>query len=97
MSIQKVFIQFELEDLKQAIREVLLEGQSVSSNVKSGEERLLSRKETAARLGICLPKLDDLVKENSLPAVRLGKRIRFKESEIISSLKPVQVNKFKRA
>jgi predicted DNA-binding transcriptional regulator AlpA len=51
------------------------------------KERILTRTETAAMLKISLVTLHNRMKDHSLPSRRLGRRVYFLESEILSSLK----------
>lgn len=51
--------------------------------------KILSRNEAAKFLKVSLPTLHKLVKQNQLPAYRLGRKIVFKDDELINSLKSV--------
>lgn len=55
-------------------------------------DALLTREETAEILSISLVTLWKWTKDGLLPSYRIGKKIRYKKSEIILSLK--QANKF---
>lgn len=71
--------------IKEAVKECL---QEIQINLLSapGEEKLLSRKEIAKRLGISLVTLTDWVKRG-LPAHKNGARVYFLYSEVIAYLR----------
>ena len=99
---QKIILTtLNLEEFKVILREVLLEnspstGVSDRKRDKNVDEKLISRKEVAQILGISLPTLTQLVKQDEVRAYHLGGRVMFKRSEILSSLKVVQTQKHKR-
>ena len=101
MNCQKIILTaLDLSEFKDLIREVLLE--NISNPIypfggnKIPDENLISRKEAAKFLGISLPTLSEIVKRNEIPAYKIRSRILFKKSEVLSSLKSVQTQKFKR-
>jgi excisionase family DNA binding protein len=98
MSQQIIVI--DLEEFKGILKNLLLEcnaGSPIHPSLNTLTEKWISRKEAAQFLGVSLPTLGELVKKNVLPAYRMGSKIVFKKSEITSSLKPVQTQKFKRS
>jgi excisionase family DNA binding protein len=50
------------------------------------QKKFLSRKETAKRLGISLPTLNDWTKEGIVVGYRIASRVRYKEDEIEAAL-----------
>lgn len=53
---------------------------------------LLSREETSKLLSVSLVTLWDWTRKDIIPAYRIGNKVRYKKSEILSALK--QMNKF---
>jgi excisionase family DNA binding protein len=51
----------------------------------------ITRKEAADVLGISLHTLNAWIKEGKVPAFRIGSRVRFKRSDVESSLKKIKV------
>lgn len=73
------------ETLSQCIREAVraeLQEHFKTTNNPSAEERLLSKQELAAELGVSLVTLTDWMKKG-LPFLRLHKRVYFKKSEVL--------------
>ena len=58
---------------------------------------LLTRKETAKILGISLVTLHDWTKNGTLPAKRIGTRIRYDKQQVYNSLKDIKTLKYRRA
>jgi predicted DNA-binding transcriptional regulator AlpA len=67
--------------IREAVRAELQEHFKLSSN-QPHEERLLSKQELAAELGVSLVTLTDWMKKG-LPFLRLHKRVYFKKSEVL--------------
>ncbi|WP_211323768.1 helix-turn-helix domain-containing protein [Chitinophaga dinghuensis] len=59
-------------------------------------DELITRKEAAALLGISLPTLLEFTKTGKVTGYRIGTRVRYKRTEIIDSLKQIQVAKYLR-
>ena len=57
----------------------------------------ITRKETAEILGISLVTLHEWTKNGVIPAQRIGTRVRYKRSDVYSSLKDVETLKYRRA
>lgn len=55
-------------------------------------DELITRKQTAKILGVSLPTLSYFVKSGKLVAYRVGVNVRFKRSEIETSLKKIDVS-----
>ena len=58
---------------------------------------LITRKETAHILGISLPTLNEWTKNGTLPAQRIGTRVRYQRANVYASLKDVETLKYRRA
>ena len=58
---------------------------------------LITRKETAEILGISLPTLNEWTKNGTLPAQRIGTRVRYNRATVYASLKDVETLKYRRA
>ena len=56
----------------------------------------ITRKETAQILGISLPTLNEWTKNGTIPAQRIGTRIRYKKTDVYNSLKDVETLKYRR-
>jgi len=58
---------------------------------------LITRKETAQILGISLPTLNLWTKNGTLPAQRIGTRVRYNRANVYASLKDIETLKYRRA
>lgn len=68
--------------IREAVRAELQEHFKAGSSPSPQEERLLSKQELAAELGVSLVTLTDWMKKG-LPFLRLHKRVYFKRSEVL--------------
>lgn len=68
--------------IREAVRAELQEHFKTSGSQPPLEERLLSKRELAAELGVSLVTLTDWMKKG-LPFLRLHKRVYFKRSEVL--------------
>lgn len=68
--------------IREAVRAELQEHFRTVSTLPPQEERLLSKQELAAELGVSLVTLTDWMKKG-LPFFRLHKRVYFKKSEVL--------------
>ncbi len=57
-----------------------------NSTAKTETDTLLTREETAKLLSISLVSLWSLTKQNAFPVYHIGKSVRYKKSEVLSSL-----------
>lgn len=58
-----------------------------ANNLQSkNNDLLLSREETAKMLSVSLVTLWDWTKKNIIPAYRIGNKVRYKKSEVLSAL-----------
>jgi excisionase family DNA binding protein len=58
---------------------------------------LITRKETAKLLGVSLPTLNEWTKNGTLPAQRIGTRVRYNRADVYSSLKDIETLKYRRS
>ena len=56
-------------------------------------ENLITREQTAKLLGVSLVTLHNWVKLNIIVAYRIGNKVRFKENEVLGSLKQINSKK----
>ena len=68
--------------IRDALRAELQEHFKTGSSCKEQEERLLSKQELSAELGVSLVTLTDWMKKG-LPFLRLHRRLYFKKSEVL--------------
>ena len=68
--------------IREAVRAELQEHFRADSTPSPQDERLLSKQELAAELGVSLVTLTDWMKKG-LPFLRLHKRVYFKKSEVL--------------
>lgn len=73
-------------ELEALIENTIKKALSQTVNQKEEAPILLTRKEAASFLKICLPNLDDMVREGTIPASRIGTRVRFLKSDLVNSL-----------
>lgn len=89
------FILTTPSELKTLITEALKEqnnqtppsSRESEKNATTGE-KLLTRKETAMKLSVTLPTLNKYVKQGKIKCHRIGRRVLFKETDIINSITP---------
>ena len=80
------------EDLKEIVREVIVEEIPKLLPQKSSEGKYYTRKEAAKRARITMPTLDKYIQEGKIKAHRLGRRVLFSEDEIKKVTKKVETN-----
>ena len=90
--------QFTLEELKEALKDVLKEEiQKLPTSLQRDEKPIYaSRKEVATALHISLPTLYELSKTGVLASYRLQGRVLYKWEEVDKALKRVETIKYKR-
>lgn len=59
---------------------------------KDSEEILYTREETAKRLSISLPTLNEYTKRGIIIGNRLGRRVLYKQSDIEAALKAIRIS-----
>jgi excisionase family DNA binding protein len=67
----------------------------LNQETKPQENILLTRVETAKKLGISLPTLISYTNQGRLQSYRIGSRIRYKKEEVENSLSKIQSQKFR--
>jgi hypothetical protein len=72
--------------IREAIRAELQEHFKTGGSLSLTQEKLLSKQELAAELGVSLVTLTDWMKKG-LPYLRLHKRVYFKKSEVLNAMK----------
>ena len=89
------------DELKESFKSIVQnEVQKIVSGLTTPPEpspELITRKETAVILGISLPTLNEWTKNGTIPAQRIGTRIRYKRTDVYNSLKDVETLKYRRA
>lgn len=70
-----------LEDIRAIVREEL------KILKPEPDDKIISRRDAARKLGICLPTLDKAIDEGKLKAFRLNNRVLLKTSDIEAGLK----------
>lgn len=89
------------DELKEGIKCIVQsEIQKIVSGLTPAPEpapELITRKETAHILGISLPTLNEWTKNGTLPAQRIGTRVRYQRANVYASLKDIETLKYKRA
>ena len=71
--------------IRDAVRAELQEHFKTGGNQPQNSEKLLSKQELAAELGVSLVTLTDWMKKG-LPYLRLHKRVYFKKSEVLNAM-----------
>ncbi len=71
--------------IREAVRAELQEHFKTGGNLPPDSEKLLSKQELAAELGVSLVTLTDWMKKG-LPYLRLHKRVYFKKSEVLNAM-----------
>lgn len=93
--MKKSILQIERISTSEFIPQLVTEFRKVikeENNQTNNDQELLTREEAAKLLSISLVTLWKYTKEDIIPAYRIGTKIRYKKSEILSALK--QMNKF---
>lgn len=85
--IQRDALRTELADILKSELSTILSG---FQPTPQKQESFLTRKETAQLFGVSLPTLDEWVKSGIVKAYRIGAHIRFKLTEVESSLKEIK-------
>jgi len=89
------------EQLQDSFRTIVQnEVQKIVSGLTTAPEpspELITRKEAALILGISLPTLNDWTKNGTIPAQRIGTRVRYQRANVYASLKDIETLKYKRA
>ena len=85
------------EDLREIVREVIVEEVPTLIPPRSTGEKYYTRKEAAKRARITMPTLDKYIQEGKIKAHRLGRRVLFSEEEIKKAVEEMPYIKYKRS
>jgi excisionase family DNA binding protein len=85
------------ENLREIVREVIVEEVPKLIPQKSTEGRYYTRKEAAKRARITMPTLDKYIHEGKIKAHRLGRRVLFSEADIKKAIEEMPFIKYKRS
>jgi excisionase family DNA binding protein len=85
------------ESFKSIVQSEVLKIFSGLAPAKEPTPEFITRKETAHILGISLPTLNEWTKNGTLPAQRIGTRVRYQRANVYASLKDVETLKYRRA
>ena len=89
--MDSILIPVPIEQYWNSMRSIIRqEINSLTFPKESKQEQYLSRRQISDLLKISLPTLGSYVKMGKLKAYRIGRRIRFKQSEIGQALKLIQ-------
>jgi excisionase family DNA binding protein len=93
----KTFIQLQLpiEELKQEIADAVLDQLRpyINPPAQTSNEEFLTRKQTADILGVSCPTLLQWTRTGKITGHRIGSRVRYKRSEIDSSLVKIKTGR----
>lgn len=85
------------ENLREIIREVIVDEVPKLIPQRSNGEKYYTRKEAAKRARITMPTLDKYIQEGKIKAHRLGRRVLFSEEEIKKAVEEMPYMKYKRS
>ena len=85
------------ENLREIVREVIVEEVPKMIPQASNEQKYYTRKEAAKRARITMPTLDKYIQEGKIKAHRLGRRVLFSENDIKNAIEEMPFIKYKRA
>ena len=97
-TMDKEIVVTSQENLRLLISQVVTETlkEFFSKDTKESDNRLLTRKEVCAILGISLPTLHSYTKSGTIKAVRIGNAIRYQSEEIKQALRSIKSIKYVR-
>ena len=97
MSADIILYSSSKDDLKSLISETIKEELKMFFKKENEpDNRMLTRKEVSAMLGVSLVTLSNWVKEGIVPAVRLNSSVRFRMADIESAMKEIKSIKYLR-
>jgi excisionase family DNA binding protein len=85
------------EQLREIVREVIVEEVPKLIPQKSTEGKYYTRKEAAKRACITMPTLDKYIQEGKIKAHRLGRRVLFSEADIKKAIEEMPFIKYRRS
>lgn len=95
---QIIYTTLTESELTEIIKECLKSElqQSIPNTSDAVKEEYLTRKEASGVLRISLPTLHQLIKSNTLTAYRIGGRVLLNKSEVLDSIRQINISKYKR-
>ncbi len=90
MEDRVILTQVPVSDLVKEITKAIREELGSETKATSPTEELLSRKEAAQLMHITLPTLRAHTRSGRFSAYRIGRRILYKKSELLASMKPLR-------
>jgi excisionase family DNA binding protein len=84
-------------DLREIVREVIVEEVTKLIPQKSTGQKYYTRKEAAKKARITMPTLDKYIQEGKIKAHRLGRRVLFSEEDIKNAIEEMPFIKYKRS
>jgi len=102
MEAQILLNGISFDELKQSIRSIVQSEVQEAVEILTAEPtdktpKLLTRKQTAIILGVSLVTLHEWTKNGTIPGKRIGRNIRFEESDVYNSLKDIKTIKYRRS
>ena len=85
-----------IEQLQSFINDAVKTGIEQTQPTQTDQPRLLTRKQVCDLLSITPPTLHEWTRNGTICAYKVGTRVRYKESEVMQVLQPVQLTKIKR-
>jgi excisionase family DNA binding protein len=97
MNTNSIILQnIDQEGLRSLIGEVVTERLESFKPKPVTNELLITRLETARKLRVSLPTLNELTKKGAIKAYRIGGRVLYKSNEVEASLMEVIASKYRR-
>lgn len=72
------------------IKAIIQDSSPKQEHIPSGDKELLTRKQTAERLKISLPTLNELTKSGKIRGYRIGNCVRYKSAEVQLALTQIR-------
>jgi excisionase family DNA binding protein len=91
--MQKILTELTTDELADLVASKVLAAINQLPAQASTEVKLLSRKETAARLHVTLPTLNQWVKDGRVKAHRVGRKVLFKSAEVDAALNVIKTKR----
>jgi len=84
-----VGLRADMAELKNLFLKVI----ELQPNASNSEDELLTRAQVAEKLKVSLPTLNEYTKSGKIIAHRIGRRVRYKASEVTSALTQIKTSK----
>lgn len=85
-----IMISVSTEELKSIIEQAVSSAVESITNKTPDPSELMTRKEAANYLGVCLPTLHEYSKKGIIPTYYIGTRVRYKRSELKAAMQKRQ-------